>query len=121
VSRTTAQLIQLRPFANDHGKTQSALQGAPVKVTLVGSRWFGSAALAMMLDERFEVPRVIAAAVDDRLVTHAKEAGLDIAVQDNPHVVPGSAVPEETDLIVTAHNEQYATRAPLIHEPASAD
>jgi methionyl-tRNA formyltransferase len=84
-----------------------------VKVTLVGSRWFGSAALAMMLEQRFEIPRVIVPAADDRLVTHARKAGIDVAVQDNPHLVPGCAVPEGTDLIVTAHSHARVSREAL--------
>jgi methionyl-tRNA formyltransferase len=75
-----------------------------LKVTLIGSRWFGTAALAMLQDEGVEVVRVIVPTADDRLAGVAGAAGFQVLVQDNPRLVPGSAIPEGTDLIVTAHS-----------------
>ena len=52
-----------------------------VNITLVGSKWFGSAALATLLEEGVKVLRVIVPAADDRLATAARAAGIDAFVQ----------------------------------------
>jgi methionyl-tRNA formyltransferase len=75
-----------------------------VNITLVGSKWFGSAALAMLLEEGVKVLRVVVPTADDRLATAAQAAGIDAFVQDDPRIVPGKAIPDDTDLIVTAHS-----------------
>ena len=75
-----------------------------MNITLVGSKWFGSAALAMLREEGVKVLRVVVPTADDRLATAAKAAGIDAFVQDDPRIVPAKAIPDDTDLIVTAHS-----------------
>jgi methionyl-tRNA formyltransferase len=90
-----------------------ARPGARLRVTLVGSRWFGAAALAMLTGERIEIPRVIVPGADDRLLDVAKAGGLDVLVQDDPRLVQGSSIPAGTDLIVTAHSHARVSREAL--------
>jgi methionyl-tRNA formyltransferase len=75
-----------------------------MKLTLLGSRYFGAAALERLLKEKVEIARVLVPAEDDRLAIAAKAAGLDVAVLDDPMKVPASAIAEGTDLIVAAHS-----------------
>ncbi len=75
-----------------------------MKLTLVGSRYFGAATLERLLKEKVEIARVVVPAADDRLAIAAKTAGLDVAVLDDPMNVPASAIAEGTDLIVAAHS-----------------
>jgi methionyl-tRNA formyltransferase len=77
---------------------------APMKLTLVGSRYFGAAALERLLKEDVQIARVIVPAADDRLAAAAAAAGLDIAVLDDPSIVPAEAIADGTDLIVAAHS-----------------
>ncbi|GAC1335131.1 MAG: formyltransferase family protein [Beijerinckiaceae bacterium] len=76
-----------------------------MKITLVGSRFFGRAILDLMLKEPgIEIGRVVVPTMDDRLAEGAKAAGLDIYVHKNPHLVPEEAVAPGTDLVVAAHS-----------------
>jgi methionyl-tRNA formyltransferase len=75
-----------------------------MKLTLVGSRYFGAAALERLLKEGIEIARVIVPATDDRLGVAAKAAGLDVVALDDPSIVPAKAIAEGTDLIVAAHS-----------------
>src|SRR5437764_1182837 len=75
-----------------------------MRVTLVGSRYFGAATLDRLLKEGVDIARVVAPAQDDRLSVAAQIAGIEVAVLDNPRIVPASAIAEGTDLIVTAHS-----------------
>jgi methionyl-tRNA formyltransferase len=76
-----------------------------MKVTLVGSRYFGRAVLDLLLKEPgIEVGRVTVPAADDRLAEGARAAGIEVYVHENPHIVPIEGVAPETDLIVTAHS-----------------
>jgi methionyl-tRNA formyltransferase len=75
-----------------------------MKLTLVGSRYFGAATLERLLKEKVEIARVVVPAADDRLAIAAKTTGLDVAVLDDPMNVPASAIAEGTDLIVAAHS-----------------
>jgi methionyl-tRNA formyltransferase len=77
---------------------------ARLKLTLVGSRYFGAAALERLLKEGIEIARVIVPATDDRLGVAAKAAGLEVVVLDDPLIVPAEAVADGTDLIVAAHS-----------------
>src|ERR1700687_1684897 len=61
---------------------------ARMKLTLVGSRYFGAAALERLLKEDIEIARVIVPAADDRLGVAAKAASLDVIVLDDPLIVP---------------------------------
>ena len=75
-----------------------------MKLTLVGSRYFGAAALERLLKEDVQIARVIVPAADDRLAAAATAAGLDIVVLDDPSIVPAEAIADGTDLIVAAHS-----------------
>ena len=76
-----------------------------MKITLVGSRYFGRAVLDLLLKEAgIEVARVAVPSADDRLADGARAAGIDVYVHENPHVVPLEAIAPGTDLIVTAHS-----------------
>jgi methionyl-tRNA formyltransferase len=77
---------------------------AQLRVTLVGSRYFGAATLARLLEEGVDIARVVVPAADDRLALAAQSAGLDVLVQDDPKLVPADAIAEGTDLIVAAHS-----------------
>jgi methionyl-tRNA formyltransferase len=75
-----------------------------MKLTLVGSRYFGAAALERLLKDGAEIARVIVPAVDDRLAVAAAAQGLEVAVLEDPAIVPAEAIAEGTDLIVAAHS-----------------
>jgi methionyl-tRNA formyltransferase len=76
-----------------------------MKITLIGSRYFGRAVLDLLLKEPgIEIARVAVPSADDRLAEGARAAGIDVFVHENPHVVPIEAIAPGTDLIVTAHS-----------------
>ena len=75
-----------------------------MKVTLVGSKWFGSAVLAILRGEGVTVLRVVVPAADDRLANVARPAGIEVYVSADPKLIPAEAVPVDTDLILTAHS-----------------
>src|SRR5215475_2788311 len=84
-----------------------------MKLTVVGSRYFGAATLERLLAEGFNVARVVAPAEDDRLAKVGKAAGLDVVILENPMLVPASAIPEGTDLIVAAHSHARVSKEAL--------
>jgi methionyl-tRNA formyltransferase len=75
-----------------------------MKITLVGSRYFGATAFDAIRNEDIAIARVVVPAADDRLAQSAQAVGIEVAVLDNPKNVPASAIAEGTDLIVTAHS-----------------
>src|ERR1700730_10852751 len=75
-----------------------------MRVTLVGSRYFGAATLDRLLKEGVDIARVVAPAADDRLSMTAKVAGIEVAILEDPRNVPASAIAPGTDLIITAHS-----------------
>jgi methionyl-tRNA formyltransferase len=86
---------------------------ARMKLTLVGSRFFGAAALERLLKEGVEIARVIVPAADDRLGVAATAAGLEVVVLDDPTIVPAEAIADGTDLIVAAHSHARVTNDAL--------
>jgi methionyl-tRNA formyltransferase len=84
-----------------------------MKLTLVGSRFFGAATLERLLKEGVEIARVIVPAADDRLGVAAKAAGLEVVVLDEPTIVPAEAIADGTDLIVAAHSHARVTNDAL--------
>jgi len=84
-----------------------------MKITLVGSRYFGATALERLLAEGFAVARVVTPAADDRLAKAGQAAGLDVVILDNPMLVPASAILDGTDLIVTAHTHARVSKEAL--------
>jgi methionyl-tRNA formyltransferase len=84
-----------------------------MKITLIGSRYFGAATLERLLADGFEIARVVAPDADDRLAKAAKAAGLEVVIPDNPMQVPASAIVDGTDLIVTAHTHARVSKEAL--------
>jgi len=74
-----------------------------MKITLVGSRYFGTTVFAALRDDGATILRVVAPAIDDRLAVAAQAAGVPVHVLEAPRIVPGDAIAEGTDLIVAAH------------------
>ena len=82
-----------------------------MKITLVGSRYFGRAVLDLLLQEPgIEVARVAVPSADDRLTDGARAAGIEVYAHENPHIVPLEAIAPGTDLIVTAHDAVASAR-----------
>src|SRR5579884_3428649 len=75
-----------------------------MKIVIAGSRYFGAAAFEALAKEDVEIARVIVPAADDRLALAARAAGIEVHVLDDPHIVPAAAIPDGTDLILSAHN-----------------
>ena len=74
-----------------------------MKCTLVGSRYFGATVFEALRRDGADIAQVVAPAADDRLAVAAQAAGVPVHILENPRVVPGSAIPEGTELIVAAH------------------
>lgn len=74
-----------------------------MKVTLVGSRYFGATVFDALRKDGADVVRVVAPAEDDRLAQAARAAGVPVHVLVDPKLVPEDAIAEDTDLIVAAH------------------
>ena len=75
-----------------------------LKITLVGSRYFGTAVLDRLVqDGQALVLQVVAPAADDRLALRAQALKIPVRVQADPKVVPGSEIADGTELIVAAH------------------
>jgi len=75
----------------------------PLRITLVGSRYFGATAFDMLMREGVKIARVVVPTADDRLAQSAHAAGIEVRVLADPRVVPASDIADDTDLIVTAH------------------
>ena len=86
---------------------------AKLRITLVGSRYFGAATLARLLEEGVDVARVVVPAADDRLALAAAAAGLEVKVLDDPKIVPAAAIAAGTDLIVAAHSHARVSNEAL--------
>lgn len=80
-----------------------------MKCTVIGSRYFGAAVLANLLEDGHEVVRVVAASADDRLAVAAREAGLPLSILESPRKVPGSDLQEGCDIIIAAHTHAFVT------------
>jgi glycine cleavage system regulatory protein len=50
-----------------------------------------------------EIAGVVASSADDRLAVAGRGAGLPTVIHENPRFIEGSAIPEDTGLIVAAH------------------
>jgi methionyl-tRNA formyltransferase len=75
-----------------------------MRITLAGSRYFGTAALDALRKENVDIARVVVPHADDRLAAAAREAGLEVVVLEDPMLVPAEAIAPGTDLIVSAHS-----------------
>ena len=59
-----------------------------MKITLIGSRYFGAAVFDTLHKEGFGITQVVAPAADDRLAVAAVKAGIPVHVLINPKIVP---------------------------------
>jgi methionyl-tRNA formyltransferase len=75
-----------------------------MKITLVGSRFFGASVLeALRQVQGVEIAGVVTIAADDRLALAAQKAGIAVHIQENPKTVSGDAIAAGTDVIIAAH------------------
>ncbi|MDQ6618268.1 MAG: methionyl-tRNA formyltransferase [Pseudomonadota bacterium] len=88
-----------------------------MRIALVGSRYFGAAAFAMLMKEQVDIARVVVPTSDDRLAIAATTAGVEVHVLDDPRLVPPEAIAEGTELIVAAHSHARVTNAALARAP----
>ncbi len=84
-----------------------------MKLTLVGSRYFGALVFEALRKDGVDIARVVAPASDDRLAVAAQAAGVPVHVLANPKIVPGDAIPDGTDLIVAAHTHARVSNEAL--------
>ena len=75
----------------------------PLRITLVGSRFFGAAVLDKLAVLDVQVLRVVAPATDDRLALRAQALGIPVHVQHDPRHVPAAEIADGSELIVCAH------------------
>jgi len=75
-----------------------------MNIVLVGSRFFGQEALVALAQEpSIKIVRVVAPALDDRLYKAAVARGIEAMVHADPHHVGAELIPDNVELIVTAH------------------
>jgi methionyl-tRNA formyltransferase len=84
-----------------------------MKVTLVGSRYFGALVFEALRKDGVDIARVVAPAADDRLALAAKGADVPLHVLANPKQVPGEAIADGTGLIVAAHTHARVSNEAL--------
>jgi methionyl-tRNA formyltransferase len=85
-----------------------------MKCALVGSRFFGASVFeALRKEEGVQFTSIVAPAADDRLALAAQAAGLEAHVLDNPKLVPGHAIADDTDLIIAAHTHARVSNEAL--------
>ena len=75
----------------------------PLKITLVGSRYFGAAVLDQLAKVDVQVLQVVTPAADDRLALRAQALGIATRVQHDARHVPAAEIADGTELIVCAH------------------
>ena len=75
----------------------------PLKITLVGSRFFGAAVLDKLVALDVQVLQVVAPAADDRLALRAQALGIPMRVQHDRRHVPAAEIADGSELIVAAH------------------
>lgn len=75
-----------------------------LNITLVGSRYFGTAVLDKLAAEKnVRVLQVVVPAADDRLALRAAALDIPVCVQHDPKQVPAGEIADGTELIVAAH------------------
>ena len=75
-----------------------------MRITLVGSRYFGAAAFDLLRKQGIDIARVVVPQADDRLAAAATTAGVEVVVPEDPMLIPADAIADGTELIVTAHS-----------------
>jgi methionyl-tRNA formyltransferase len=81
----------------------------PLKITLVGSRFFGAAVLDKLVALDVQVLQVVAPAVDDRLALRAQALGILMRVQHDSRQVSAAEIADGSELIVAAHTHARVT------------
>ena len=84
-----------------------------MKITIAGSRYFGTTAFEALHVDGVEIVRVVVPDIEDRLAIAARAAGVEVVVLEDPHIVPASAIAEGTDLIVSAHSHARVSKDAL--------
>jgi len=84
-----------------------------MRITLVGSRYFGAAAFDVLRTLPVTIARVVVPQADDRLAAAAAAAGIEVVVQKDPLHVPAADIGANTDLIVTAHSHARVSNEAL--------
>ena len=84
-----------------------------MRITLVGSRYFGAAAFDVLRALPVTIARVVVPQTDDRLSAAASAAGIEVVVQKDPLHVPAGDIGADTDLIVTAHSHARVSNEAL--------
>lgn len=74
-----------------------------LKITLVGSRYFGAAVLDKLVQLDVSVLQVVAPAADDRLLLRAQALQLPARVQHDAGQIPAAEIADGSELIVAAH------------------
>lgn len=77
-----------------------------MKVALIGSRWFGSQMLRLLLERGDDVV-VVGLAEDDQLVKAARAAGVPVTLLANPRRVRAEEIPDEIDVVMAAHSHAF--------------
>ncbi|HTS21279.1 MAG TPA: formyltransferase family protein [Casimicrobiaceae bacterium] len=84
-----------------------------MKFTLAGSRYFGAKVFELLRADGTDIASVVVPAADDRVAVAAQAAGVPVHVLADPHIVPGEAIPQGTDLVVAAHTHARVSREAL--------
>ncbi len=63
-----------------------------MRITLVGSRYFGAAAFDVLRALPVTIARVVVPQADDRLAAAAAAAGIEVVVQKDPLHVPATDI-----------------------------
>lgn len=84
-----------------------------MRITLVGSRYFGVSVFEMLRRHGVEIARVVVHDGEDRLAAAAHAAGVAVVVQADPKQVAAGEIAPGTDLIITAHSHARVSRAAL--------
>ena len=84
-----------------------------MRITLVGSRYFGVSVFEMLRRHEVEIARVVVHDGEDRLAAAARAAHIPVVVQANPKDVVPSEIAPGTELIITAHSHARVSHAAL--------
>ncbi|MDR3468555.1 MAG: formyltransferase family protein [Xanthobacteraceae bacterium] len=84
-----------------------------MRITLVGSRYFGVTVFEMLRRHGVEIARVVVHDGEDRLAAAARAVGVPVVVQADPKDVAAGEIAPGSDLIVTAHSHARVSRGAL--------
>jgi methionyl-tRNA formyltransferase len=78
----------------------------PLKIALVGSRWFGAQTFRLLAEKGHDI-RVLGLTEDDQLTVAARAAGVPVTVLGRPRRVVAADIGDEVDVIVAAHAHSF--------------